>query len=675
MRNRAEQQDRIEQRRDMVAQIAARGVRDTRVLEAMLRVPRERFLPASMREHAYDDSPLPIAEGQTLSQPYIVALMAEVATLRPGERVLEIGTGSGYAAAVLCAMGIEVFTVERLARLGEDARAALEKHGFGGIQVCIGDGTLGWPEQAPFDAIIATAGGSQVPENWKGQLKPGGRLIMPIGDTPRQQRLIRVTRVGDQRFEQQDLEAVRFVPLIGEQGWSEAQAESSRPRSPAAARAPAEDDAALVADIAAAVEPLPEIDDPAFARCIDRFADHRVVLLGEASHGTSEFYRARAALTRRLIERHGFNLVAVEADWPDAEVMDRYVRHRPALDGPDPPFQRFPTWMWRNREVQDFTRWLKAHNAGLTSDRRVGFRGLDLYNLSASIRAVLDYLEEVDPHAARAARQRYACLAPWRNTPAAYGRAVLSEPEKACEEAVIAQLRALLEKQLEYVNGDQDRYFDATQNARLVASAERYYRSLYHGAAESWNLRDRHMFETLENLLAERGGDSKAVVWAHNSHIGDASATDMGRQRGELNLGQLCRERFGEQAALVGLSTHAGTVAAADDWDGPMRIKTVRPVRQDSHEHLALGTSLPRFLLDLRSGVLNEALRRRLDQPRRERFIGVIYRPETELQSHYMKASLASQFDAWLWFRDSQAVSPLVAGSGGAEDDTYPFGT
>lgn len=667
--------DQVKRRRDMVAaQIAARGVKDPAVLEAMGRVPREYFLPPPLRERAYEDSPQPIAEGQTLSQPYIVALMAEAARLRPGERVLEIGAGSGYAAAVLSALGAEVFTIERHGRLAQAARSVLQNQGFGAVRVRTGDGTLGWPEQAPFDAIIATAGGGRVPENWKQQLKPGGRLVMPVGDTPRQQRLIRVTRVDDQRFDEEVLEAVRFVPLIGEQGWSEEEAEAGRPRRPPM-RPGTDGDQALVAAIKAAAEPLPEIDGPEFSACVDRFADCRVVLLGEASHGSSEFYRARAALTQRLIERHGFNLVAVEADWPDADVLDRYVRQRPAVRAAEPPFQRFPTWMWRNREVQTFTAWLRQYNQSLAKERRVGFHGLDLYNLSGSIAAVLEYLDKTDPDAAQAARRRYACLTPWQSEPAAYGRALLSNPERACEEAVVAQLRALLGKRLEYAGDDGERFFDAAQNARLVAAAERYYRSLYYGAAESWNLRDRHMFETLEHLLAERGGNSKAVVWAHNSHIGDASATEMGRTRGELNLGQLCRERFGAGAALLGLSTDTGTVAAAADWDGPMEVMRVRPSRADSYEHLTLATGLPRLLLDLRPGVLDDELRGALDQPRLERFIGVIYRPRTELQSHYVRASLASQFDAWLWLRDTTAVAPLIAGSGSGEDDTYPFGT
>jgi erythromycin esterase-like protein len=286
---------------------------------------------------------------------------------------------------------------------------------------------------------------------------------------------------------------------------------------------------------------------------------------------------------------------------------------------------------------------------------------------------VLDYLDDVDPDAAAIARERYGCLTPWQRDPAVYGRAVLSASYRTCEDAVVRQLRELLERQLDYSREDGESFLDAAQNARLVASAERYYRVMYYGGAESWNLRDTHMFETLQHLLQAHGPQSKAVVWAHNSHIGDARHTDMGAVRGELNIGQLCRERLG-RTALIGFGTHAGTVAAASDWDGAMEVKRVRPSRSDSYERLCHDAGLPRFLLDLREG-RHEALRRRLLESRLERFIGVIYRPETELASHYADASLPLQFDAFAWFDQTTAVTPL-----GPENvpsgvpDTYPFG-
>lgn len=659
----------------MVArQIAGRGIKDRHVLDAMRRVPREAFVGEGMAEFAYEDSPLPIAEGQTISQPYIVALMIEAAKLRPGDTVLDVGTGSGYAAAVLSRIAGRVYTIERHRKLSEIARKRFVTLHYDNIDVRRGDGTLGWPEAAPFDAILVAAGGPEVPEALRRQLKIGGRLIIPIGNLGSGQELVRVTREGEDEFREEDLGGVAFVPLIGEQGWTEPWFDGvpswSRMRSKPAAR-PAPPTPAEA--IRAAAEPLPEIEDPAFAAAFDRFANARVVLLGEASHGTSEFYRARAAITRRLIERHGFTIVAAEADWPDAAAIDRYVRHKAAHVGTGPAFRRFPMWMWRNVEVRDFVDWLREHNAGVAPDRRAGFFGLDIYNMNASIRAVINYLDRVDPEAAYVARERYGCLTPWQRDPATYGRAALSTGFARCERPVAQALRDLLAKQLAYAERDGESFLDAAQNARLIAAAERYYRVMYHGSAESWNLRDRHMFETLENLLRWRGPDAKAVVWAHNSHIGNAAATDMGSVRGEINIGQLCRERFGSEAALIGFGTDRGTVAAASDWDGPMEIKEVRPAHPDSHERLCRDSGVGRFLIDLRSGHAPQ-LRNALAEPRLERAIGVIYRPETELASHYFDAYLQEQFDGYVWFEETRAVTPLPAQARPGAPETYPFG-
>jgi len=428
--------------------------------------------------------------------------------------------------------------------------------------------------------------------------------------------------------------------------------------------------AAVIRDTA---EPLPEIDDPVFAAPFDRYGDARLVLLGEASHGTSEFYRARAAITRRLIERHGFTIVAVEADWPDAANIDRYVRHRPRREGEEAAFQRFPTWMWRNKDVDAFVRWLRGHNEGRDAGAMTGFYGLDLYNLSGSMRAVIDYLDDVDPAAAQLARERYGCLMPWSRDPALYGRLAVSEGYARCRAPVTAMLRELHAKRMRYAAEDGDEWLDAAANARLVKNAEAYYRAMYEGAAESWNLRDTHMFETLCQLLDARGPDSKAVIWAHNSHIGNAAHTEMGQVREELNIGQLVKERFGDSARLIGFGTHTGTVAAVTDWDGEMEVKRVRPSFEGSYERVCHDAGVARFLLDLREGV-GEAAVEALLEPRLERFIGVIYRPETERWSHYAQAVLPNQFDAWAWFDETEAVTPLPGVTQAGEDETYPFG-
>lgn len=427
--------------------------------------------------------------------------------------------------------------------------------------------------------------------------------------------------------------------------------------------------------LAAAAEPLLPVDDPRFGAAFDRFGDSRVVLLGEATHGTSEFYRARGAITRWLVEHRGFNIVALEADWPDARVLDARVRglRRP----PGEAFTRFPAWMWRNREFEAFLAWLAEHNHRLASSQQTGVYGLDLYNLAGSMRAVIDYLDRVDPEAAKVARERYGCLSPWAQEPAAYGRLTMSGRYAACENAVGEMLSDLLQRQLDDAADDEDALLDATQSARLVRDAEAYYRAMYYGGVEAWNLRDTHMFETLQALLDAKGPEAKAVVWAHNSHIGDARATEMGSMREELNLGQLCREAWGENARLIGFGAHGGTVACASDWDGPMEIKAIQPSLPGSYERRSHEVGIPRFLFDLRAGV-NGPAGRALCEPSLERFIGVIYRPESERWSHYAECRLAEQFDGWVWFDETHAVTPLPAPppydhETGAED-TWPFG-
>lgn len=431
--------------------------------------------------------------------------------------------------------------------------------------------------------------------------------------------------------------------------------------------------------IADAAEPLPGIDDERFGAMFDRFGEARVVCLGEASHGTSEFYRARAAISRRLIERHGFTIVAVEADWPDAATVDRYVRHRPARDLEFHAFERFPVWMWRNTDVDAFIRWMRGHNEDRADDKMAGFYGLDLYNLSASMQAVIEFLDKEDPELARLAHNRYGCLEPWADNPQVYGRHSLVEGYARCEVGVIQMLKDLLQKQVDCFGPECDEWLDAAANARLVKDAEAYYRVMYHGSAESWNLRDSHMFATLNMILDAKGPNSKAIVWAHNSHVGNAAYTDMGVHRGELNIGQLVKEKWDARARLIGFGTHSGTVAAADDWDEPMKIKRVQPSLPESHERMAHDSGLARFLLDLREGEIGRDLKEALREPRLERFIGVIYRPETERWSHYSEAILPKQFDGWVWFDETSAVTPLPGEQRPGEEapaveETYPFG-
>jgi erythromycin esterase-like protein len=442
-------------------------------------------------------------------------------------------------------------------------------------------------------------------------------------------------------------------------------------------------DEAMSADIAAAAHPLhggPADYDPLMAL----IGDARFVLLGEATHGTHEFYEERARITQRLIREKGFAAVAVEADWPDAYRVNRYVQGE--RDDPDAVralagFQRFPNWMWRNTEVVQFVEWLRRHNDGLAGGPKAGFYGLDLYSLFTSMEEVLRYLDQVDPQAAQEARTRYACFDHYVEDSQQYGYATGIGLSESCEQGVVAQLQQMQQRAFEYMQaagrGGADAYFYAQQNARLVKNAEAYYRTMFRGRISSWNLRDTHMAETLdalaEHLSKACGTPAKIVVWEHNSHVGDARATELGQQ-GEWNVGELARKAYGAQTRLIGFSTYDGWVTAASAWDGPAERKRVRPAIPGSYEELFHRTGLQRFLLSLgEPGAAHDALMER----RLERAIGVLYLPRSERQSHYFLAQMARQFDALIHIDHTVAVRPLDPTGGwhsGEPPETYPVG-
>lgn len=449
-------------------------------------------------------------------------------------------------------------------------------------------------------------------------------------------------------------------------------------------------DERLAAAIHDAAVPLHNADGD-YDRLLEWVGDSRYVLIGEASHGTHEFYRDRALITRRLIEEKGFSAVAAEADWPDAYRVNRFVRGI-GTDGASSEaladFLRFPTWMWRNADVLDFVGWLRDWNDELPPRRsKVGFYGLDLYSLSGSIKAVLDYLEKRDPEAAKRARERYSCFENFGQDPQAYGYEAGFGLERSCEDEVVEQLKELQRRRGELLRADgasaADEYFFAEQNARLAMNAEEYYRQMYRGRESTWNLRDTHMADTLDALVAhlDRSYEhTKVVVWAHNSHLGDARATEMGRS-GEVNLGQLCRQRHGPEVFNVGFSTFTGTVTAASNWDAPAERKAVRFGLDESYEALFHQAGLGNFYVGLRAGgrassaqgEMIEGLR----QPRLQRAIGVIYRPETERRSHYFAAELPAQFDAMIHLDHTRAVEPIERTAGwvqGEMPETYPSG-
>ena len=445
-------------------------------------------------------------------------------------------------------------------------------------------------------------------------------------------------------------------------------------------RSSVRDDASLLEGLRAHLRPLagPAADD---GELVARLGRARLALLGEASHGSHEFYAERVALSQRLIAEHGFNALALEADWPDAWRVNRYIHGRSddrdaaeALSG----FERFPTWMWRNTVMVGFVEWLREFNAGRAASQQVGFYGMDLYSMYGSIAEVLKYLDRVDPEAARRARSRYGCFDHFGEDSQAYGYAASFGMKSNCEDEVIQQLREMNRRAADLLAGsgkERSDLFHAQQNARLVRNAEEYYRTMFHGRVSSWNLRDSHMVETLQALekhLAGLTGRARMIVWAHNSHLGDASATEMG-DIGEWNVGQLARDRWGDAAMLVGFSTHHGTVTAASEWDAPAERKRVRPGLPGSYEDL-FHRSGERFWLPLQG---NAALADLLEERRLQRAIGVIYLPHSERTSHYFHTELPAQFDAMIHIDETRALEPLVAEPEwhvGEPAETYPTG-
>ncbi|MFE9957608.1 erythromycin esterase family protein [Micromonospora sp. NPDC005299] len=420
-------------------------------------------------------------------------------------------------------------------------------------------------------------------------------------------------------------------------------------------------------EVAALATPL--TDPGSLDPLLDRVGDARVVMLGEATHGTHEFYTWRAAVTRRLVEERGFSFVAVEGDWPDCDRVDRSVRCRPGAPA-DPraalaAFERWPTWMWANEEVVDFTRWLRDRNARVDAVERVGFHGLDVYSLWESLREILTWLREHDPDQVPAALAAYRCFDPYDEDPQQYALATRLVPHR-CEEEVVALLAGLRER----AAADGPDRFGTVQNAEVVAGAERYYRAMVRGGRESWNVRDRHMDDTLGRLLDHYGPGARAVVWAHNTHVGDARATDMA-DAGEVNIGQLARERYGpEQVVLVGFGTHSGTVTAGAAWGAPMETMTVPPASRHTLEDALHAAAPDRALLVFPHDGRPDLLTHEIDH----RAIGVVYHPQRESQGNYVPTVLGDRYDAFCWFDTSRAVRPLPTRPAPAEPETWPSG-
>jgi len=658
----------------LLTKLILHGVTEKTILDAFSAVPREEFVDKELEHIAYADQALPIDEKQTISQPSLVALMVQIARAAGAEKVLEVGAGSGYAAAILGQMAKEVYAVERHRSLYRVARDHIKKLSYDNVKILNGDGSKGLPEEAPFDAIIVSAAGEKIPGALLQQLKIGGRLVIPIGSKTRQN-LISVTRTEEDEYKREALHEVQFVPLVSSDGTSNGNGVGSHndkveSSSALLKKVSSGSEYSLPVLLKEAIEPFTSIEDLDLEPLLERVGNARVVLLGESTHGTSEFYKMRSRITRELVVRKEFNTIAIEADWPDAFHVNQYIKQRPPKGIPERPFTRFPTWVWQNKEVLEIIEWLRNHNEE-RPNAAVGIYGLDLYSLYHSIEAVILYLEKCDLQAAGVARRRYACLAPWEKNLSAYSRAAISGKYRSCENEVVSMLQELLKQRFTYERENGEDFLDLIQNAKVIANAEQYYRMMYYSSRGSWNLRDQHMFEVLKLLLEEHQPDSKVIVWAHNSHVGNAAATELAEQ-GETNLGELCKKQYGTDVYSLGFGTDRGTVAAASEWGGPVQLKKIRPSHHQSYERVMHDTGIEAFLLPLKAP-LRKDVREELKVSRLERAIGVIYKPETEMESHYFRAKLPQQFDEYIWFDTTNAVNALSSIQVDGPFTTFPF--
>jgi protein-L-isoaspartate(D-aspartate) O-methyltransferase len=640
------------ERRAMVEeQVVARGLRSPAVVAAIARVPRERFVPPALGEFAQADSALPIARGRTVPPPHVVAAMCEAARIEPGDRVLEIGTGAGYTAAVAAEIADEVWTVERDDELAAAADLALHELGYENVHVRTVDDARGLPHRGPYDAILVEAGTGEVPVALREQLAIGGRLVIATGSAHDVHSLVRITRLSLYRYARETLAEVTAVPLLSEPAPPGVAAPHVRLR-------PGRDE--IVELVARKAEPFVELEAHELDPLLARLGGARVVLLGAAVEGAAEVHRLRERITRALIERYGFEIVAIEADHPDAARIDRCVGGRTVAPAASPAFQSFPAWIWRNAEVRRFMAWLAEHNRALADPaRRVRVHGLDLYGSAGSTAAALHRLDALDPIAAAIARQRYGRLTPWSTDPSAYAAAALTDGYRWHEREIVAMLEAAFHTRASVPVDDEDAYLDALERRQLRASAAAYYRALYYGGATAWNLRASHMFETLEVAMAERGPTTQAIVWGHAAQLGDARFTRM-RARTVHSLGQLCRERFGTAMMSVGFGSHEGTLAAARTWGGPIEAMDMRPASSRSYEHVLERADIPRFVLPLRQDD-GGALRRVLMEPLLQRMVGPVYRPHAELAAHYCATVLAGQFDEYVWLHRTQAIETITS--------------
>ncbi len=390
---------------------------------------------------------------------------------------------------------------------------------------------------------------------------------------------------------------------------------------------------------------------------LERAGRHRLVLLGEASHGTSEYYTWRAEISRQLIEEHGFDFIIVEGDWPLAFRVNRHVKHlkeEPASTREVMRhFSRWPQWMWGNDEVKELISWMHEFNADRPAHQRAGFYGMDIYAHEEGIADVVAFLEEHDPSAARMARNNYGCFTRHRDMQAYLQ--MVHQTRQHCGDDIEAVHRHMEENRAAFMSADSVRFVNTLQASRMVIYAERHIRGNLTRGPHSWNHRVEHFYDAARYLLEQYGEDARGIVWAHNTHIGDARATDM-RNSGMKNIGQIAREEMGEdQVYAVGFGTYRGDVLAARQWEGSMERMQVPAAVSGSYEYLMQQAGISPMLLLLDDPREHEPLMR----ARGNRAVGVVYQPERDATQNYVQTVLPRRYDAFIFFEETRALSPL----------------
>lgn len=635
-----------------------KGISNKLLLEAFQNIPEALFSSETMRTYFHQD--LKSEENLDKIDPKIITVtrILEQLQVKEENKILITGVNSVSILAALSKIYKDVYAVEKTEAYAIWTLEVLKEIGITNVHLQTGNLEDGWTEQAPFNAILIATELKEIPTTLKIQLKVGAKLLAPIGPDWTHVMLKSIERVSETEYVTKALRGKYYIP---------------KPKTLPKTSTKVYPESEITEEIKTNSIPFKTIKDFPMDGLLERIGDANVVLLGEASHGTSEFYTTREEITKALIEKKGFNLVCAEADWPDAEHVNNYIKNR--YESEDwMPFMDFPKWMWRNKEALSLMEWLKEHNT--KHNNTVGFYGLDLYGLENSINLLVKNLKNIDSELSDLAKSHYSGIIPYMTKPELYGRLVKDKALVSSEKEIANMLFDLLKNKNKLNHSEA--YFHAYQNATVVADAEHYYRTMHLDSTDSWNLRDAHMFYTLKSLLSYFGGksknESKAVVWAHNSHIGNAMGTEM-YERGEINIGHLCKEHFGSKAYTIGFGTHTGTVAAANNWGEEVKIMSVNESAPGSYENLFHKTNIPNFTLPLRAEHSGEKLREVLSSPKLERAIGVIYRPKTELRSHYFKASLPLQFDEYIWFNETKAVTPLTGKTEASKHiDEHPFG-